>query len=186
MKSDKDKIQLDSFLRLFYSEIINIKSYTYDDFLYANTNVVFTKEKFDIFNNNTLNLRLMLINALLNDNKIAIEVNASDQEFNEISGRACVYAFNDNGYSPAEIEYVLGKFSSEYMGFSEYIQTIEQKQILKNGFVFYVCLYYSLKLKELYDNHEMVTALLIKNNKDLVRSVFNEIYNTYNLILIDH
>lgn len=183
MKISKDKIQLDSFLRLIYSEIIKMEIYTYDDFLNVNTNVIFPKENFNVFNEKTLNLRLMLINGFLNDYEIKTQLKVSNHEFNEISGRVCVYAFHDNGYMPNDIKDSLNKFSEEYNSFSEYIETIEQKQIIKNGFVCYVCLYYSLKFKKLYDNHQMITALLIKNNKELVKSVFNEIYDSYTVVL---
>ena len=179
----KEKIRYGCCLRFLNSAIIKIKPCTCEDYLGANNTEALTNKDFDIFSSELMNIRLMILIGLLNENDSYRKLGISEEKFIEMICRSIAYALRHNGFSSEKAEKIVYKFLDEYDKFVEYVRTITKQQTTENGYVFYACMYFLLKMSKRIESVEKLVVIneLVENNKSIVKQIFNEIYTNYDL-----
>ena len=161
-----------------YSDIIKIKTRSCEEYSSANNIYALTKEDFDIFNNELLNIRLLILIGLLNENDSCQKLEISEKQFIELNCRSLAYVLRHNGFSSEKAEKIVYKFIHLYGEFIEYLNTITKHAIIENGYVFYICRYYSAKINIKHKNIQKSRDVdgIIEKNMYLVKTIFNEIF----------
>ena len=179
----KEKIRYGCCLRFLNSAIIKIKPCKCEDYIDVNNTDTLSKEDFEFFSSELLNIRLIILIGLLNENESYRKLKIPEKQFIEMSGRSLAYALRHNGFSSERAEKIVYKFLGEYNEFVEYLRTITKKQISENGYVFYACMCFLLKMSKRIESAEKLVVIseLIEKNKNIVKQIFSEIYTNYDM-----
>jgi hypothetical protein len=143
----REKMYLGSFIRGLCSETIQSPNYSYTDYLREDPERGLSDEEFSTFTDNLLDLRLMLLFALLMDKSSTGKIKVSSIDLGRTFSHALVLAFQDNNLSKENAIEQVKRINGEVDNLFDYLETIPSENNLSNSEVA-VCMYYSSKLSK--------------------------------------
>ncbi|HEY5561249.1 MAG TPA: hypothetical protein VIK72_05735 [Clostridiaceae bacterium] len=174
----KEKMYFGTFCREISSDIIQMPTYSYENYLQEDNQRILTKDEYEAFNNELPNFRLILFFAgvlqKLNEGFIK---NITSIKMGKTFGQALKLAYEDNKFSEEEITLKLDFFINDMNNFLEYLETKDEEKIKKEGFMFHASMYFSTKFDSFKNNNKDNTKhgifiALTNNNRKIIKKYF--------------
>lgn len=172
----KKKIGLESFIRMIANEVLKVPQYTYDDYLEIDPNALLSRKEFEEFNSNVSLLRVLLLYAMLIDNKDRRQIKDSMKELDKTFNQALELSYQDHDFDQDEAQRLTEVVSSELDLLISYTASIPEKDILVKGFTPFTCLYYTARYVETSEESVRtgVYVALINNQRELMKEYFKK------------
>ena len=185
----KEKMYLGSFCRSICSDIIQIPSLSYQDFLKSNENnqIILTKEEYEAFNNQLSNYRLLVLYSGVLQKSLDGKIKYTNEEINKIFVQALQLTYEDNKYSKDVISAMVNSFAREMKNFSNYLQTVDKEKINKYELIVHVSMYFTTKFVIFNNtkndaNKRSTFTALTNNNRKITKDYFEKVFKKVNIL----
>ena len=179
--SKKEKMNIGEFLAILLRDITKIKASTYEDYLEADNQRVLSKEEFENFNSQIMDFWILLVMAKLMELGSSSKVKVWSKEAGGIFMSSLQWALGDNEFSEDVAMNVLETFKKNLNEYSDYLQTLAETDLRKNGFIYYACMLFSQRFMGKVDKMGTYAAL-INNNKKLVNEYSDNCFKSVKIV----
>jgi len=144
----KKRITFGSFIRMISNEVLRVPQFTYEHYLTHDPDSILSQSEFEEFIKNLPSLRILIFYALLKDGKNKGQLKFSLDDFVKTFIQALQLSYQDNAYDQDEAQRLAEVFRHELDCYTSYLETIPEKDLRKDGFTAYACLYFTSKFSE--------------------------------------
>ncbi|SHI25260.1 hypothetical protein [Desulfosporosinus lacus] len=144
----KKRVTLDAFIRMIASEVLSVPQHNYENYLTIDPDSILSQREYEEFTKNLYSLRLLLLYAWLIDSKNRGLIKFRLEDLRQTFVQTLQLSYQDNALDQDEALKRSEVFSSELNDFSSYLETIPEKDLVKDGFIAYACLYFTSKFTE--------------------------------------
>lgn len=144
----KKRVTLGAFITGITNEVLHVPQSSYEHYLTIDPDAVLSQSEFEEFINSLSSLRLLLLYALLIDSKNRGQIKFSMEDLRKTFIQALQLSYQDNAFDQDEVQNRSELVSQELDYYTSYIETIPKKDLLKDGFTAYACLYFTAKFSE--------------------------------------
>lgn len=187
----KEKISLSTFTLTVCSDIISLKALTYDDYLAQDPEKALNNDEFNLFNDNVLFLKLLLLTSLLDFERCHDRLIIDVEKFGYIMGQSVYNACLHNNYSKNDCNTITRKYLEILDLYSNEAPDIMKKSIqlknISNHYIYSTCVFFTNYLLSLIDNTKYdkggTISALVKNNRDIIIDHFNRCMKRVKLVV---
>jgi len=180
----KKRIALGAFIRMIAKEVSQVPQHTYEQYLALDPDSILSQSEFDEFIKNIPSLRLLIVYALLKDSKNRGQIKFAMEDLGKTFKQALQLSYEDNAFDPDEAKRRSEVFIHELDQYTSYLETIPEKDLLKDGFTAYACLYFTSKFSEPSEVNVKngMYVSLINTQRVLIKEYFGQAVQKFKII----
>jgi len=128
--------------------VLRVPQFTYEQYLTHDPDSILSQSEFEKFINHLSSLRLLIFYALLKDGKNKGQLKVSMEDFVNTFLQALELSYQDNAFGQDEAQRLAETFGHELDHYTSYLESIPEKDLRKDGFTAYACLYFTSKFSD--------------------------------------